>query len=85
MLEFFYLPPEVGISEANDLVFKAAWVAAKGDEVGNPLFSDAAFRKEMYAWSETASFGTASLVNFRLYSEFDHSVSETFGFGSVCI
>jgi hypothetical protein len=76
MLEFFYLPPEVGISEANDLVFTAAWVAAKGDETGNPLFSQPAFRKQMYSWSETESFGTASLVNFRLYSEFDRSVSK---------
>ena len=45
MMEFFYLPPEVGIREANDLAFKPAWTAIHSDIYPRPEYQDPIYRE----------------------------------------
>lgn len=75
IMEFFYLPPEIGVKEMNDAIFEPAWIATKGQTYPQSQFYNAAHRAQLYDFSSTESFGTGSMVVFWLNSEFDHAIN----------
>ena len=74
---FFYLPPVNGIVHSNEAAYIPAWIASDYGQTWNPKpeYSSPEFRKSIYAFSHTESFGTASLITFHLTSEYDKAIN----------
>ena len=73
---FFYLQPVIGIIESNEAAYVPAWIASDyGQAQPKPEYSSPEYRKSIYAFSHTESFGTASLVVFHLSSADDRAIN----------
>ena len=76
MFEFFYLPLVVTMQGAQAFVYTSAWVATVGQALNkSALWKNESMRNDLYDFTWTPSFGTASLVVFRLYSTYDKTIN----------
>ncbi len=63
------------VKNASEASYTAAWVSYYGQQVSNPLFTDQTYRNEIYAFSNSTSFGPASLITYYVGSPTDATVS----------
>ena len=62
--------------ESNEAAYVPAWIASDyGQEQPKPEYSSPKYRKGIYAFSHTESFGTASLITFHLSSEYERGIN----------
>ena len=74
---FFYLPPVIGTVHSNEAAYVPAWIASDYGQTWHPKpeYYSPEYRKNIYAFSHTESFGTASLITFHLTSEYDKAIN----------
>ena len=77
IIEFFYRPPVNTAKSANTFAYFPSWVSIKGYNSSQQLFTDETFRKSMYEFTVTNSFGSGFMVNFLTKSVYgDQSITQ---------
>jgi hypothetical protein len=81
--DFKYLIPVIeylfeegrNVRNTSEASYDAAWVGYYGQELSNAQFTDSTYRNEIYSFSNSTSFGTASLITYYVGSPSDATVS----------
>ena len=73
LIEFFYSYPCNSGSSATYDIFPAAWTAIYGQN--NNYFKNRSWRNESYAFANTESFGTPTIIVFQSYTEDDRTIT----------
>jgi len=77
VMEYFYLPPPVTVQQGNELIYPAVFAGLyNGDkEESRALFKNTTWRKNVFSFSDTPHYGTASVIAFRFSSAYDKTIS----------
>lgn len=73
ILEFFYIPPLQSALTANEYSYYPAWTAMLGQ--GHSFFQKTSWRRSIYDFSKTRSFGTGAFIAFQSLSLDDWGIS----------